>query len=692
MEMNAFKRPMSQGADDMAELLDSRPLARRVRLGLAVAIVFSAVGLPSSATASVTDRYIVLLDVAPAYVQTILEGHSRALKFAPATIYQHAIAGYAADLDAAQVAALQVDPLVSAIGKDASMTVTGQTIPTGVDRIDTDRNTRANIDQVDERIDADIAVIDTGVAPSPDLNVVSRMDCTEPNACTEVPPSRWNEHDRGGHGTAVAGVAAAIDNDTGFVGVAPGARLYSLKVGTNKLSISAIILALDWVFLHADTIDIVNMSFGTKREPLNSVVLDAMHLAVQNVMRRGVAMTVSAGNDSADVYGGDGPGGNDFEPAAYPEVLTVSALDDADGKSGGDGFASFSNYGAAVDMIAPGVNLESTPLPMYGGEFVPTWNGTSFSAPHAAGVIALYIAENGRATDAAGVERIYEAVIAAGQPQDGPHGISGDPDGFPEPVVWATGPVFGNTRPNASFDYACRDLTCTFTSASTDDDGRIAEERWDFGDGMTGTGSVVEHAFPSAGSYAVSVAVTDDEGASSFATQTVEVTEGQRKNMPPSADFTSVCSDATCSFTDASSDSDGAIAAWQWSFGDDTGDDVQNATHRYTAAGEYTVTLTVTDDEGATASIARAVTVTAPVIELSASGYKMQGVKHVNLSWAGASGASIVIYRDGIQIAVTGNDGAFTDTLGERGRVRSISYQICEVSSSFCSSIVTVEV
>lgn len=670
--------------------LDLWRLSRRARLVLAVVIVVSAVALPSSATASATHRYIVLLDVAPAHVQTILEVQSRSLKFLPAMIYQHAIAGYAADLNAAQVAALRVDPLVSAIGRDARMTLAAQTTPTGVDRIDADRNAHANIDSVDERIDADIAIIDAGVAPNPDLNIVARMDCTVVGACTETPPSAWDKHDRDGHGTAVAGIAAAIDNDTEFAGVAPGARLHSLKT---DLSVTAIIGALDWVFLHADTIDVVNMSFGIKRVLVNSVVLDAMHLAIQNVMRRGVAMTVAAGNQSADVFGGDGPGGgNDFEPAAYPEVLTVSALDDADGKSGGDSFASFSNYGAAVDMIAPGVNLESTPLPMYGGEFVPTWNGTSFSAPHAAGVIALYIAENGRATDAAGVQRIYEAVIAAGQPQDGPHGISGDPDGFPEPVVWATGPVFGNTRPDAGFDYSCRDLTCTFTSASSDDDGQIAEELWDFGDGITGTGPVVEHTFPSAGGYRVSLAVIDDEGAFSSATQTVEVTEGQPKNIPPSADFTFTCSDAACSFTDGSSDADGAIAAWQWSFGDGTGDDVQNATHRYTAAGEYTVTLTVTDDRGATASIARAVMVTAPVIELSGSGYKVQGVKHVDLSWAGASGASIVIYRDGIQIAVTGNDGAFTDNLGERGRARSISYQICEASSSFCSKTVMVEV
>lgn len=131
---------------------------------------------------------------------------------------------------------------------------------------------------------------------------------------------------------------------------------------------------------------------------------------------------------------------------------------------------------------------------------------------------------------------------------------------------------------------------------------------------------------------------------------------------------------------------------WQWSFGDGTGDDTQNANHRYSAVGEYTVTLTVTDDKGATASIGRTVAVTAPVIDLSASGYKVQGAKHVDLSWTGAAGASMVIYRDGAEITVTENDGAFTDIVGERGRVRSISYQICEASSSFCSNTVILKV
>ena len=87
---------------------------------------------------------------------------------------------------------------------------------------------------------------------------------------------------------------------------------------------------------------------------------------------------------------------------------------------------------------------------------------------------------------------------------------------------------------------------------------------------------------------------------------------GAPANQPPVADFTWSAADLAVTFTDASTDSDGTVSAWQWSFGDGSGSSLANPTHTYAAAGSYTVTLTVTDDGGASSATSKTVSVTAP--------------------------------------------------------------------------------
>ncbi len=172
------------------------------------------------------------------------------------------------------------------------------------------------------------------------------------------------------------------------------------------------------------------------------------------------------------------------------------------------------------------------------------------------------------------------------------------------------------------------------------------------------------------------------------------------ENQPPIADFSYTTDALTAYFTDKSYDPDGSVVAWAWNFGDEETSSAQHPTHTYAAGGTYTVSLTVTDNEGATGSTSKNVTVSSEEppppdddLVLSASGYKIRGVKHADLTWTGATSTYIDIFRDGNKIATVSNSGAYTDNTGLRGG-GSHTYQVCEVGNeagtSVCSNTVTV--
>jgi len=162
-----------------------------------------------------------------------------------------------------------------------------------------------------------------------------------------------------------------------------------------------------------------------------------------------------------------------------------------------------------------------------------------------------------------------------------------------------------NQEPTASFSFSCSNLTCTFTDGSTDPDGTVVAWAWQFGDGATSDEQSPQHTFGSAGAYDVILTVTDDGGATDDVMRQVSVTP---QNQGPQAAFAVVCDLLSCTFTDESTDSDGTVVGWSWSFGDGATSDQQNPQHTYASGGTYTVSLTVTDDDGATGQSARQVT------------------------------------------------------------------------------------
>lgn len=414
---------------------------------------------PSDGAPDPTGRYIVQFTKEVADHRARAEELAERLGFTLARVYRFALKGFACTLTDSQVDRLRRAAGILTVEPDLVMEAFEQYLPSGVDRMDVERNPAAAIDNTDAELDVDIAILDTGIdTDHPDLNVAGGKHfysiCLPGLGC--VVYENDNYDDENGHGTHCGGIAAARDNDIGVVGVAPGARLWAVKVLSDWGFgfTSDIIAGLDYVTEHADVIEVVNMSLGGSGQSA------AYHTAVRNCVAAGVVVVAAAGNESTDIFGADGvyDSGDDILPGSYPEVATISALADADGMPGGlgaataygddDSFASFSNYattvvagnpvsspGGGIDLLLPGVEIAST-LP--GGAY-GRLSGTSMASPHAAGLAALYIVENGRATDAAGVYAVRQALIDNAAAQDGFQGLAvgNDPDGYREALGWA---------------------------------------------------------------------------------------------------------------------------------------------------------------------------------------------------------------------------------------------------------------
>jgi subtilisin len=340
---------------------------------------------------STEDRYIVILKPSrgdPERAASAIASESADVVITH--VYEEILDGFAAVIPDDELDDVRNDPLVESVVPDRQVRAFEQTLPTGINRIDADQNATAKINGSDERVDVDVAVLDTGIGPHPDLNVAGGISCVAGNTSYE---------DDNGHGTHVAGTIGALDNSVGVVGVAPGARLWAVKVlhSDKRGWWSEVICGLDWVVANSDKIDVVNMSLGAPGSDSTCSDNDALHSAVCRVVDAGVPVVVAAGNDSKDAAS--------TVPAAYDEVITVSALADSDGRLGGDGpatsagpddsLASFSNFGADVDIAAPGVNTLSTVLGGYA-----RGSGTSVASPHVAGASALYLADNRGASPA----------------------------------------------------------------------------------------------------------------------------------------------------------------------------------------------------------------------------------------------------------------------------------------------------
>src|SRR3989344_1694250 len=227
----------------------------------------------------------------------------------------------------------------------------GQTLPWGMDRIDADKT-----QGLSSGAGIKVAILDSGIdLEHPDLagRVKGGFNALNPGGSYD---------DDFGHGTHVAGIVAALNNDIGTVGVAPLADLYAVKVldNTGNGSVSDIIRGINWATDNG--MQVINLSFTISSDVLS------LHDAIINAAARGAVVVVAAGNG----------GGTAKHPGAYPEVIAVGALD----QSGI--LASWSSRGPEIDLLAPGASVYST----YAGGIYKYMRGTSMAAPYVSGTAA----------------------------------------------------------------------------------------------------------------------------------------------------------------------------------------------------------------------------------------------------------------------------------------------------------------
>jgi subtilisin family serine protease len=461
-------------------------MRRRIGLISGVMAVLAALGAPAGAAPSAPgDVHVIVVLERESPARLVATDMAERHDGGARRVFDHVLNGFEFVGSADAAAALARAPGVQAVIPDETFALV-DVAGTGFFRIDADG---AVTDAAGPFRGAGtrVAIIDSGIDMThqdlaPNLDVANSYNCIQPGA----PPQ-----DDNGHGTHVAGIAAAAFNANGYgvVGVAPSARIVALKAfdASGNGTTAQIVCALDHLaaIMAADPMPTaLNMSFadtGTDSSCDDGIVTDVLHEALCDAVDAGAANGVrvvpvaAAGNESIDAAS--------TIPAAFHDVVAVSAFADHDGAGGGlvgcdyvmgefnfecdDTLAAFSNWGASVDVAAPGVDIYSD-LP---GDF-GYLSGTSMAAPHVTGVVALVLGadpglsgpevqsllrQTGECPDgtAAGDDASCEGQgqwqQTANQSIFDPVGTKPDPDGIAEPLVnaqrAARAAADGNTTP-----------------------------------------------------------------------------------------------------------------------------------------------------------------------------------------------------------------------------------------------------
>ena len=394
--------------------------ARHLRIGVGIVIsMLVAMPLPAAAASpAATGRPGVVGGVGTSstgsWIVTLKAGtdaRTNSARFAKAAggkaglVFSHALRGFVFRGSAKAAAALLKNPKVRTVVADQKLAIADEPIPTGISRIRADHPTEPSAyGSGFTGKGVKVAILDTGIdLTHPDL--VANLDIPLGKNCITAGPPQ----DGHGHGTHVAGIVAAAVNGIGVIGVAPEATLVPIKVldDTGQGQWSNLICAVDYLTgLMTDSdptnnVRVANMSLGDVGT-IGTCTDGGIREAICHSAAAGVVYIAAAGNSTVDA--------STFIPAAFPEVIAVSALTDLDGEPGARGgcwlffyfcddtLAEFSNFGATIAVTAPGTQITSD---WTGGGYA-TEMGTSMASPHVAGVAALMLAAKPTLTPADG--------------------------------------------------------------------------------------------------------------------------------------------------------------------------------------------------------------------------------------------------------------------------------------------------
>ncbi|WP_425508249.1 S8 family serine peptidase [Tahibacter soli] len=389
-----------------------------------------------------------------------------------------------------------------------------------------------------------VAVIDTGITPHSDLSgqTVAGYDFISSSTTARDGNGRdSNPNDEGDwfatnecgvpyssnsswHGTHVAGTIAALTNNAkGVAGVAFNAKVQPVRVlGKCGGTIADIADAIIWssggtvsgVPANATPARVINLSLGGQ-----GACSSTEQNAINSARSRGTVLAIAAGNDNANVSG--------FDPGNCSGVISIAATTKAGSR------ASYSNYGALIDVSAPGgdgsggagdiLSTLNSGTTTQSGETYAFYAGTSMASPHVAGLAALMLSKNSSLTP----DQIETLIKNNAKPLPGScSGGCGTGIIDAAKTLQAVTGGGGNVAPTANFTATTSGLTANFTDTSTDSDGSIASRAWNFGDGTTSTAANPSKTYSAAGTYTVTLTVTDNGGATNTKTGSVTVSSG----------------------------------------------------------------------------------------------------------------------------------------------------------------------